>query len=46
MVRTASVVYSGTLTSYYYTGRGARTDYWVRACNTAGCSAWRGPLSL
>lgn len=39
------VVYSGPLTSSQILGRGAHI-YWVRACNAAGCSAWKGPLVL
>lgn len=41
----AQVVYSGPLTDYLASGRGTRT-YHVRACNSAGCSAWKGPLTL
>ena len=40
-----NVVYSGALTNYITSGRGTRT-YSVRACNAAGCSDWKGTLTL
>jgi predicted phage tail protein len=40
-----TVVYSGPNVDFTTWGRGTRT-YTVRACNAAGCSAWKGPLSL
>jgi len=39
-----SIAYSGTNLGWITTGRGAR-QFWVRACNPAGCSAWAGPIS-
>ncbi|WP_249474657.1 RHS repeat protein [Luteimonas galliterrae] len=40
-----TTVYSGPLTNYMTSGKGTRT-FNVRACNAAGCSAWKGPLVL
>ncbi|MGS1079154.1 hypothetical protein [Pseudoxanthomonas beigongshangi] len=40
---TPAIVYSGAGTSMGMTGRGSR-QFWVRACNSAGCSAWVGPI--
>lgn len=40
-----NVVYSGALTNYITSGRGTRT-YSVRACSAAGCSDWKGTLTL
>ncbi len=37
--------YSGPLTSTDGTGMGTR-KFWVRACSTAGCSAWSSPVTL
>ena len=39
------VVASTPSTGHMTSGKGSRTFY-VRACNTAGCSAWKGPLTL
>lgn len=39
-----SIVDVNLNTSWYTSGRGSRT-FWVRACSSAGCSSWSGPLS-
>jgi YD repeat-containing protein len=41
----STIVYSGPNTGFIIDGRGTRS-YLVRACNPAGCSAWKGPLTL
>lgn len=40
----ASIVYSGAGLTWQRFGGGTHT-YWVRACNSAGCSNWKGPVS-
>ena len=42
---TTNPLYSGANT--FVTGPGIGTrQFWVRACNTSGCSAWSSPLTL
>lgn len=42
--QTPTIPYSGASPSWGTTGRGVR-QFWVRACNPAGCSAWVGPIA-
>ena len=40
-----SIIYNGPQTFGTISGKGTRTFH-ARACNVAGCSAWKGPLTL
>ncbi|TXH12199.1 MAG: RHS repeat protein [Gammaproteobacteria bacterium] len=42
---TRSQIYNGPNTVVSGTGLGTR-QFWVRACSSAGCSAWAGPFTL
>lgn len=41
---TPTIPYSGSNTYWDVAGRGSR-QFWVRACNANGCSAWAGPIT-
>lgn len=40
-----NAIYNGPNTYVAGTGIGTR-QFWVRACSTAGCSAWSSPVTL
>ena len=40
-----TIIYSGPGLAFSDVGGLTRT-FWIRACNTTGCSAWSGPLVL